>query len=215
MRSILLTVIYLYLGTDREKARAKMNAEVAKVSDNVLRITDAHTGDDLQAALRGGGMFAARRVVVFENVFNNEEMGAILLPALPGLAESSEKTFLFEEKPLADLRKKLEKHAAQVEKFDAQKKERDGSIFALANALRHADKKALWVGYMRELEKGTAPEAIHGVLFWAAKDAFLKSGGKEAHLRALIGELAALPHEARRRGEDLEYALERFALSFA
>ncbi|MEK7509579.1 MAG: hypothetical protein AAB605_02600 [Patescibacteria group bacterium] len=205
-------MLYLYLGTDRERARAKMNAEIAKARGDALRITDVHTVDDLQAALRGGGMFIERRVLVFENVFNNEEMGAILLAALPALAASSEKTYVFEEKPLADLRRKLEKHAEHVERFDAPKKERDGSIFALANALRRADKKALWVGYMRELEKGTAPEAIHGVLFWAAKDAFLKTSGKEARSRALVAELAALPHEARRRGEDLEYALERFAL---
>src|SRR3989344_202110 len=205
-------MLYLYIGTDREKARAKMLSDIAQARGEVLRITDAHTIDDLRAALRGGGMFAAERILVFEGVCANEEMHDALLAALPSLAESSEKTYVFEEKPLADLRKKLEKHAARVEKFDTPKKEMDGSIFALANALRRADKKLLWVSYMRELEKGTAPEAIHGVLFWGAKDAFLKGNGKDVRFRALVAELAELPHAARRRGEDLEYALERFAL---
>ena len=65
---------------------------------------------------------------------------------------------------------------------------------------------------MQEIAKGGAPEAIHGVLFWGAKDAFLKSGGTDARIRQLVADLAALPHEARRRGEDMEYALERFIL---
>jgi hypothetical protein len=86
----------------------------------------------------------------------------------------------------------------------------------MANALRKSDKKALWVGYMRELEKGSAPEMVHGVLFWAAKDMLLKAGRDVAthnYATKLVAHLAELPHEARRRGEDLEYALERFLLS--
>jgi len=208
-------MINLYLGTDREKARAKMSADIAKVSAHaqVVRITDAHTIDDVQTALRGGGMFAEKRVLVFEGVCVNEDMCHVLLEALPMLKSGPDQTFIFEEKPLADLRKKLEKHAERTEKFDAPKKERDSSIFAMANALRSGDKKALWVSYMREIEKGSAPEAIHGVLFWSAKDMFLKSGSSDARTHTLVGMLAALPHEARRRGEDLEYALERFVLS--
>ncbi|OHB18817.1 MAG: hypothetical protein A2854_03065 [Parcubacteria group bacterium RIFCSPHIGHO2_01_FULL_56_18] len=204
--------MYLYIGTDREKARAKMATDIARVAKgaDIIRITDAHTLDDMAAALRGGGMFANKRVLVFENTNANPEMRGMLLDALEeGIADP---VFIFEEKPLAAGKKRFEKYAERVEKFDSPKKERDGSIFAIANALRAGDKKALWVSYMREIAKGGAPEAIHGVLFWGAKDAFLKSGGKDARTRRLVAELAVLPHEARRRGEDLEYALERFVL---
>jgi DNA polymerase III delta subunit len=206
-------MMYLYIGTDRERARAKMNADVAKAAKGaeIIRITDAHALDDLAAALRGGGMFANKRVLVFENTNVNPEMREVLLDALEeGVADP---VFIFEEKLLVAEKKRFEKHAEKVEKFDAPKKERDGSIFAIANALRAGDKKALWVSYMEEIAKGGAPEAIHGVLFWGAKDAFLKSGGKDSRTKRLVAELAALPHEARRRGEDLEYALERFVLS--
>jgi len=205
-------MMYLYIGTDREKARAKMATDIARVAKgaDIIRITDAHTLDDMAAALRGGGMFANKRVLVFENTNANPEMRGMLLDALEeGIADP---VFIFEEKPLAAGKKRFEKYAERVEKFDSPKKERDGSIFAIANALRAGDKKALWVSYMREIAKGGAPEAIHGVLFWGAKDAFLKSGGKDARTRRLVAELAVLPHEARRRGEDLEYALERFVL---
>lgn len=208
-------MLYFYSGTDREKARAKMDADIAKTAGRgaqVLRVTDAHTLEDLHAALRGGGMFAQERVLVFESLSANAEMLDILLEALPLLSKATEAAFVFEERPLADLRKKIEKHAAKSEKFDAPKKERDSGVFAMANALRRGDKKALWVSYMRELAKETAPEAIHGVLFWAAKDMYLKDGGTDGRARRLVADLAALPHEARRRGEDVEYALERFVL---
>ncbi|HWO07708.1 MAG TPA: hypothetical protein VNM40_03985 [Candidatus Paceibacterota bacterium] len=211
-------MLHLYLGTDRERARAKLNIAIDKAAKKaeVVRITDAHSADDLKAALQGGGMFGGKRVLVFEGVCMNAELCEIFLSALGRLSESNEDIFLYEEKPLADLRKKLEKFADTVEKFDAPKKERDSGIFVMANALRKADKKALWVGYMREVAKGSAPEMVHGVLFWAAKDMFLKAGRDAAVRRRasdLVASLAELPHEARRKGEDLEYALERFLLA--
>lgn len=213
-------MIHLYLGTDREKSRAKMNAAIEKAAKKaeVIRITDAHTADDIKSALQGGGMFGGKRVLVFENVCTNPDLSDIFVDALEYLKESDEQVFVFESKPLADLRKKLEKYADSVEKFDAPVKERDSSIFAMANALRKRDKKALWVAYMQEVAKDSAPEAVHGVLFWAAKDMFLKSGSDvrtKARAASLVATLAELPHEARRRGEDMEYALERFVLSGA
>ena len=242
-------MIYLYLGTDKEKARSKMGAAIeiaatktsrpaGRSSDSsrseevrknaeIVRITDANTVEDLRTVLRGPGMFTpleaagsltgfgGKRVLVFEGVCVNPELCEVLLESLEQLSKSEEDVFIYEEKPLADMRKKLEKYAERTEKYDAPKKDRDSSIFVMADALRAADKKALWVGYMREIAKGSAPEAIHGVLFWAAKDMLLRSkpaNPEHARGRKLIASLAELPHAARRRGEDLEYALERFVL---
>ncbi len=208
-------MLFVFTGTDREKARSALNKRLLKEvkGARVVRITDAHTLDDLIASLQGGGMFAEKRALVFENVCENEEMEPILVEALPRLAENEEKVFVYEAKPLADLKKKLQKYTEVFETFDLPKRGRENDIFALANALRARNKKQLWVGYMREVAKGSAPEATHGFLFWAAKDMFLKSGGKDARAEKLIGELAELPHLARRRGEELDYALERFVLS--
>ncbi len=207
-------MLFVFTGTDREKARGVLQKCIQKEAKDarVVRITDAHTLDDLSAALRGGGMFAESRALVFENVCEREEMEPVFLEALPRLVES-EKVFVFEAKPLADLKKKLQKHASSFETFDLPKRGRENDIFALANALRARNKKQLWVGLMREVAKGSAPEATHGFLFWAAKDMFLKSGGKDSQSEKLIAELAELPHLARRRGEELDYALERFVLS--
>jgi len=210
-------MLQLYLGTDREKARAKMGADIGKVKGaEIMRITDANTIDDLKASLQGGGMFGGKRVLVFEGVCVNPELCEVFLESLERLSKLNEDVFVYEEKPLADVRKKLEKYAETVEKFEREARGRDNSIFAMANALRKKDKRALWVGYMREVAKGNAPEAVHGLLFWAAKDMLLKTSGAEnARARSLVAHLAELPHEARRRGEDLEYALERFVLSGA
>lgn len=212
-------MLFFYTGTDREKARSKMSAKIATIKGaEVVRITDAHTTEDLKVALQGGGMFARTRVLVFEGVCLNPELCDVLLESLEALSRSDEKVFVFEEKPLADLRKRLEKYAETVERFDAPKKERDSSVFALANALKRGDRKALWVGYLREIEKGNAPEMLHGILFWAAKDMYLKSsaGTSEKNRGAvLVSSLAELPHVSRRSGFDLEYALERFVLSIA
>ena len=208
-------MLFAFIGTDREKARAALEKRLQKEANDarVVRITDAHTLSDFSAALQGGGMFAEKRVLVFENVCENEEMEPILRDALARLAESDEKVFIYEVKPLADLKKQLQKLADDFATFDLPKRGRENDIFALANALRARNKKQLWVGYMREVAKGSAPEATHGFLFWAAKDMYLKSGGKDAYAAKLIAELTELPHLARRRGEDLNYALERFVLS--
>ncbi len=211
-------MLFLYTGTDREKTRAVLNAAVAEnaKSAHVVRISDANTLADMETSLRGGGMFGDSRVVVFDGVLSNEEMRGVIMNSLAVLKESEEIFFILEEKPDADTRKKIEKYAEKSERYDAASKKRDGSVFGLANALARRDKKALWVALQGELAKGAAPEALHGVLFWGAKDLLLRSkASSPEHRRGikLVASLAELPHEARRRGEELEYALERFVLS--
>jgi len=211
-------MLYLYTGTDRKKARAHMNAAVARVSKNadVVRITDANSVADLSAALHGGGMFGGKRVVVLDGVFANEEMRSAVLAAVSDFKASEDVFFILEEKVDAQTRKAIEKHAETSGRFDATKGKREEGIFVLAMALKRGDRKRLWIGYQRALARDEAPEAIHGVLFWGAKDMFLKARAdsvEQKRAETLVAQLAELPHEARRRGVDLEYALERFVLS--
>ena len=210
-------MLYFYSGTDREKARTAMGAALKSVakSTETIRISDANTAADLRSAIAGGGMFGDKRVVILDGVSANEEMHDVLFAALPQMSKSKELFFILEGKLDALTRKGIEKYAEKAERFDVQKEKEGSEIFALANALRRGDKKALWVGYQRALLRDEAPEAIHGVLFWGAKDMFMKSNGAD-HTRAkkFLAELAELPHEARRRGFALEYALERYILGF-
>lgn len=206
-------MLYVYTGTDREKARAAMNAELKKhiQGATVVRVGDANALDDLQVALGGRGMFDTSRVVVLDSVLSNEEMRSIVLDSLPAMKDTEDSFFMLEEKPDAATRRTLEKYAEVVEKFDAPKRAEDKAIFALKSALAQGDKKKLWIGIERELISGKSPEAVHGFLFWAAKDMVLRGGSERG--RTLVAELAELPHAARRRGEELEYALERFVLT--
>lgn len=224
-------MLFLFSGSDREKAREALNAAVEKTAGLqkgtfriTFRITDAHTIDDLRTALRGPGMFppaggpeGGARVVVLDGILSggNEEAQAVLLGALKDIRDSAEVFFMLEGALDASTRKQVEKYAEKSERFDAKKAEAEKTIFALANALQRGDKRGLWLGLMREFGKGSAPEAVHGLLFWGAKQGLLRARGEEeaARMRRLVAALAELPHRSRRKGEELSYALERFALS--
>jgi hypothetical protein len=213
-------MLHFFSGTDRQKAREALvvalennkGAMVPIAPIAPLWITDAHALADLYTALSGGGMFAQVRSVVLDGVLSNDEMRNALLASLPVLKASAESFFMLEGAIDAATRKQIEKYASVSEKFDAKKPIEEKTIFALANALQRGDKKALWIGLMREYGKGSAPEAVHGLLFWGAKQQLMRNA-TDARARALVALLAELPHEARRRGEDLSYAIERFALS--
>ena len=209
-------MLYFFSGTDRKKAYAAADAAIRKSSKNsphVVRITDAHAPADLAAVLGGGGMFGEERTVVLDGVCANEEMRSAFFAAMPDMAKSKETFFVLEGKLDALTRKGIEKYAETVERFDTRKEKEGGEIFALARALRRGDKKALWVGYQRALLRDEAPEAIHGVLFWGAKEMFMQSRGADrTRAEKFLAELAELPHEARRKGFALEYALERYIL---
>jgi LmbE family N-acetylglucosaminyl deacetylase len=208
-------MLIFYSGTDTEKLRAKLNAAIAKTNSEVVRITDAHSLHDLHAALGGAGMFAiGKRIVVLDNVLANPEMSEVVLARLPRIAKESDTYVLVASEMNAATRKMIEKYAEKSERFDAAKGTKEETVFALANALQAGKKKDLWVGYRREMAGGKSPESIHGVLFWAAKQQVLRSPA-DARAKRLVARLAELPHEARRAGFDMEYALEHFVLALS
>ena len=211
-------MLYFFNGTDREKVRSEMDKALAKVAKKaqIVRISDANAVADFKTALLGSGMFGEKQTVVLDNVSANGEMREILFDQLEQLEKSDEHFFILEGKLDAATRKTIEKHAETAERFDLKKTVHRGDIFVLAHAMSQGDKKKMWVEYQRALQSGEAPEAIHGVLFWGAKNMFMKLGERD-HPRAakLVAKLAELPHEARRRGFELEYALEHFLLSQA
>lgn len=209
-------MLFAFVGTDRKKTRDAMNLATAKFKGNQrVNITDVSSPADLDSAVQGAGMFGGAQTIVLDGILGNEELKLRLLEHLERMKSSEDAFFLFEEKLDAATKRAVTKYAEKVETFDAAKKALDNAIFKLRFALEKGDKKTLWVGLMNEYAAGKAPEAVHGFLFWAAKQMVLQAKGeaKQRRARTLLARLAELPHESRRKGMELEYALERFVLS--
>lgn len=205
----MLQVIY---GSDGQKVHEKVREVLGCFDGSVVRITDVHTESDVRAYVGGRGMFDAKCAVVFDGVATRKELWEIVLDNAAALAESEDVFVVCESSLDAASKKVLSKHAASVEMFDLPKEKKQSDIFAMANALKRGDKKTLWVEYQRALARGDAPEAIHGVLFWGAKQMALAARPLQGRAAHLLASLAELPHEARRRGFELEYALEKWVL---
>lgn len=209
-------MLYVFLGTDRKKARDAMGLAAAKLKGySRVHLTDASSTADFDAALQGAGMFGGAQSVVLDGIFASDELKTRALESLSHMKESTDSFFLFEEKLDAATKRAVAKYAETVEVFDAAKKAPDNAIFKMRFSLEKGDKKSLWVSLMHEYAAGKAPEAVHGFLFWAAKQMVLNVRGEAGQKRArtLLARLAELPHESRRKGVELEYTLERFVLS--
>lgn len=211
-------MLFFFSGEDRNAAHDALNVLVQKHAKDarVVRITDVHSAEDARAALQGAGLFGGASVPVFDDALANAALAEVLFLNLESIRKAAGPTFVYESAPPADVKKKMEKYAQESKTFPLPRKGSDDRVFDIASALKRKDKKAAWVSYVREISRGKAAEAIHGVMFWAAKDMHAKSKeGSEARRRAeaLLLELAALPHEARRKGVEFEYALEDFVLS--
>lgn len=211
-------MLSVVIGTDHAKALQALAGAAKKHSGSLARITDASPLRDLEAALAGGGMFGGRQTIILDRLSGSPELWSAAAGSLARMAASDDLFLLYEDAVDAATKRLLSKHARTIEAFDLPKtaKERP-TVFTLVTHLRAGDRKQMWVAYQRELAAGNAPEAIHGVLFWGAKHMVLAArGGKDAErAKKFLIELTELPHEARRRGEELEYALERFVLTIA
>jgi hypothetical protein len=204
-------MLHFILGTDREKVRtvlAEAMSTAQRAGFRVARITDVSSLYDLHASMQGRGLFEEKKLVIFDGVWGVAELKEAICSSLTQFKASSDIFYLIEEKLEAAERKVIEKYAA------VKKEKETFNIFSLANALKTGNKKDLWVGYHRALISN-APEAIHGILFWGAKDLVLKARTAPERVRALrfVAALAELPHKARREGMGLSYALEHFVLS--
>ena len=96
--------------------------------------------------------------------------------------------------------------------------------------------KDAWVLLQKALDTGGVPEEIHGMLFWQVKSMILavssKTAGEaglnpfvfrkslsfaknftEEELKNLSARLVSIYHDARRGGDELAIALEKFVLS--
>ena len=92
----------------------------------------------------------------------------------------------------------------------------------LVNALGARSREKLWLEINRALRAGDAPEMLHGLLHWKARDLMDLPAGRQGkgsgvwkpdESRKLSLDLISLLQSSRSGGLDLALSLEHFALS--
>jgi hypothetical protein len=214
-------VIYLFHGSDAAKARAKafqwVAAARAKAPDAVYVRLDASeiTEEALQSAAAVQGLFYTKTLVLLDDPFAEAEAGETVLEHLSLLASSDNPIAILAPKLLAARAKKIAAKAEKVFTIDAAEKPVRGFNSALVNALGARDAAVLWKEVVKALRAGDAPEAVHGLLHWKARDLMQKGSAawKKEDARKLSRDLIDLVAESRSGDLPLAPSLERFALS--
>jgi hypothetical protein len=215
-------MLYLFTGTDGARVRAKAFAWVEaarkKAPDAAYQrlLPEQVSESALSDATASQGLFFAKTLTLLDDPFALKEAGEAVLAALPALAESANPIAVLAPKLLAAHAKKLEAKAEKVFAVDAAaKKPARGFNGALVNALAVRDGRALWTELVKAERLGDAPEMLHGLLHWKARD-LMEKGGRvwtPDAARKLSRDLIELLSESRGGGLELGPALERFALS--
>ena len=201
----------------RAKAFQWVAAARAKAPDAVyVRITSEQlTEGVLRNALSSQGLFFSKSLVLLDDPFALTESGEVVLGMLSELAESSNPVAILAPKLLAARVKKLETKAEKIFKIDATDKVVRGFNSALVNALASKDGTGLWKELQKAYRLGDAPEMVHGLLHWKARDMMQKGNAKWGKIgaRKLSRDLIVLVSDSRSGDLQLREGLERFALS--
>lgn len=228
-------MLYLFYGTDVEKVRAKAFEWVAKARAKEPNLAYVRLAKEelssaalLDAAL-SGGLFVKRLLVLIDDPYQKvraaseeeegeaAEAGSAVDEQLDALADSDNAIVLLAPKLPSVKAKKIAGKAKVAYEFNARlaPSEARGFNSALVNALAAKNREKLWLETARALRAGDAPEMLHGLLHWKARDLLEKGGRdwKRDEARQLSLDLIRLVQDSRRKGLDLSESLERFALS--
>lgn len=232
-------MIYLFYGNDVAKTRAKAFAWVAaaRVKQPGLTYVRLSREDITFAALENvassASLFTKRLLVLIDDPFppaqkkgieqdENEDgsedlASSVLETYIEPLAASDNAILILAPKLAAAKAKKLRAKATAEYAFDLPpgRAVPRGFNGNLVNALAAKSREKLWLEINRALRQGDAPEMLHGLLQWKARD--LMSAGirawKPMEARRLSLALITLLQDSRRGGLNLPLSLERFALT--
>lgn len=213
-------MIYLFHGSDSNKVRAKgfqwVSLAREKAPDAVyVRLTaEQITHETLRDALSLQGLFFSKSLILLDDPFSVSSSGEAVLELLDELASSANPIAILAPKLLAARAKKLEAKAEKVFKIEVSEKVTRGFNNALVQALGAKDGPAMWKELHKAYRQGDAPEMLHGLLHWKARDMMKKGNsvwGKEG-ARKLSRDLIILVSTSRSGDLQLGEGLERFAL---
>jgi len=205
-------MIYLFHGSDVEKVRTKAFEWVAKARAKepnlayVRLASEELTNSALEDSALSGGLFVKRLLILIDDPFQEEVSSDLLEEHLDALADSDNAVVILAPKLAMAKAKKIAAKAKVEYKYDksAALEDKRGFNGNLVNALASRSREKLWLEINRALRAGDAPEMLHGLLHWKARD---------MRDRKLSLELIYLLQTSRRNGMELDLALERFALS--
>jgi hypothetical protein len=231
-------MLYLFTGSDVEKARKQAFAFVAaaRAKEPNLAYTRLAREEITEAALTdaesAGGLFVSRLLIVLDDPFAKAKAGeeeeeaeaesestGLVEAHLDSLVASDNAVVLLAPKLAATKAKKFSSKATKAyvfEKAIARDAAR-GFNTALVHALAARSREKLWLEVVRALRAGDAPEMLHGLLHWKARDLMEKGAPRwpKDDARTLSLALIALLQETRHKSLDLAASLERFALALS
>ncbi len=218
-------MLYLFYGSDVEKVRAKAFEWVAKAREKepdlayVRLAREELSASALEDAALSGGLFVKRLLVLLDDPFQKadaEEAESALEDHLDTLADSDNAIIILAPKLAAAKAKKIVAKAKMKYEYNATAREdARGFNSNLVNALATRSRDKLWLEVNRALRQGDAPEMLHGLLHWKARD-LMEKGSRSwnpGEARKLSLDLIELLQSSRRKGLDLSESLEHFSLS--
>lgn len=178
-------MLFVFIGSDTEASRAKLNAAVAEWGE---RFPGAERfvlegGEISEVRLKelagASGLFVERTIVILREPLSQKESEEVVTSLLEDIGRSPNIFLLWERGTLAaKIKTALNKYAEEMIETGTQKAVRErsdasGTVrdnpFALADALGMRDKKKLWILFAKASFEGKAPEEVHGMLFWQVK----------------------------------------------
>ena len=212
-------MIYLFTGDDTKKKLVNYEKFLKTLPKGVEIFSISKNDFDpiqIESFCSGPGLFFNKCAIVFNDIFEREEMHDFILGKLEQM-KKSENTFVFLEGKLKKVELDIfKKSKIEINLFELPKgKKEKYDSFVLAYDLEKRDKLHLWIHFREAMDLGVGMEELVGILFWKAKDMILKknfSKFKENELQDFASKLSYLLPEARKKGFDDEGAFEQFIL---
>lgn len=226
-------MIYLFYGSDVEKVRRRAFEWIAAAKEKepnlayVRLAREELTDAALEDVASAGGLFVQRLLILIDDPYpkaraadaeeDEEAAPSVFEEHLDALAASDNAMVILAPKLPAAKAKKLVAKAKVAYRYDAPAPREDARGFnaGLVNALASRSRERLWLEINRALHAGDAPEMLHGLLHWKARDLMEKGSRawKPQESRQLSLTLIGLLQDSRRKGLDLALSLERWSLS--
>jgi DNA polymerase III delta subunit len=217
-------MIYFLHGTDTDKARGKahdmIDALQKKKPDASFFKMNNENWDPAQLEEYAGGMglFSSKYIVFLDRLCEDKKIKEDFVDFIKNLSESENIFIILEGKLDKATIGKIEKKAEKTQEFmlPEEKKKEEYSAFGLANAVGNRDRKNAWVLYRQAIDRGEAPEALHGMMFWKVKTMLTTGFGgaySKDELYLLADKMITVYHDSRRGVHELETGVEALILS--